>query len=49
MPSGKPDVVRPQGTVIDGPADWRKGSTWVLQCEDGQVIRAHAVPPPDAA
>ena len=36
------------GTVIDGPADWRKGSTWVLQCEDGAVIRAHAVPPSDA-
>ena len=46
-----PDIMEAlarQGTVIDGPADWRKGSTWVLQCEDGQVIRAHAVPPPDA-
>jgi 8-oxo-dGTP diphosphatase len=36
-----------RGTVIDGATDWRKGSTWVLTREDGVVVRAHAVPPPD--
>ena len=37
-----PDIMEAlarRGTVIDGAADWRKGSTWVLQCEDGEVIR----------
>jgi 8-oxo-dGTP diphosphatase len=46
-----PDVMEAlarRGTVIDGPADWRKGSTWVLTREDRTVVRAHAVPPPDA-
>jgi hypothetical protein len=33
--------------VIDGAMDWRKGTTWVLTREDGVVVRAHAVPPPD--
>ena len=35
-----------RGTIIEGAADWRKGSTWVLEREDGVVVRAHAVPPP---
>jgi 8-oxo-dGTP diphosphatase len=39
-------IVR-RGAVIDGATDWRKGSTWVLSREDGQIARAHAVPPPD--
>ena len=46
-----PDVMEAlarRGTVIDGPADWRKGSTWVLTREEGTIGRAHAVPPPDA-
>jgi 8-oxo-dGTP diphosphatase len=46
-----PDVMEAlarRGTVIDGPADWRKGSTWVLTREDGTIVRARAVPPPDA-
>ena len=39
-------IVR-RGAVIDGATDWRKGSTWVLAREDGRIVRAHAVPPPD--
>ena len=35
-----------RGTIVEGAADWRKGSTWVLEREDGVVVRAHAVPPP---
>jgi hypothetical protein len=46
-----PDLIEAlvrRGAVIDGAMDWRKGSTWVLTREDGQVVRAHAVPPSDA-
>jgi phosphohistidine phosphatase SixA len=46
-----PDLIEAlvrRGAVIDGATDWRKGSTWVLTREDGEVVRAHAVPPPDA-
>ena len=35
-----------RGTIVEGAADWRKGSTWVLEREDGVVVRAHAVPSP---
>jgi phosphohistidine phosphatase SixA len=45
-----PDLIEAlvrRGTVIDGAMDWRKGTTWVLTREDGVVVRAHAVPPPD--
>jgi 8-oxo-dGTP diphosphatase len=45
-----PDLIEAlvrRGTVIDGPTDWRKGTTWVLEREDGVVVRTHAVPPPD--
>jgi phosphohistidine phosphatase SixA len=31
---------------IDGEPDWRKASTWVLEREDGDVVRATSWPPP---
>jgi phosphohistidine phosphatase SixA len=43
-----PDVIEAlarRGMIVDGQPDWRKGSTWVLERTDGQVVRAHAVPP----
>ena len=48
IPDAMEALVR-RGAVIDGPADWRKGSTWVLTREDDAIVRAHTVPPGDAA
>ena len=46
-----PDVMEAlarRGTVLEGPADWRKGSAWVLTREGRAIVRAHAVPPADS-
>jgi 8-oxo-dGTP diphosphatase len=37
-----------EGATISGDRDWKKGSTWVLEREDGRVVRAKYLPPPDA-
>jgi 8-oxo-dGTP diphosphatase len=45
-----PDVIGAlgrRGTLFSGTADWRKGSTWILTREDGEIVEARAVPPPD--
>jgi 8-oxo-(d)GTP phosphatase len=36
-----------RGATIVGERDWKKGSTWMLEREDGRVVRASYVPPPD--
>ncbi|MEX2275818.1 MAG: phosphoglycerate mutase family protein [Actinomycetota bacterium] len=41
------EALAADGLRIEGPAGWRKGSTWVLEREDGRFIRARYVPPPD--
>lgn len=41
------DALSAYGLQIVGPAGWRKGSTWILEREDGGFVRARYVPPPD--
>ena len=44
-----PDVIQAlerRGCTINGPADWRKASTWVLTRHDGAVTGAECWPPP---
>ena len=36
------------GAAIAGERDWKKGSVWVLEREDGRVARARYLPPPEA-
>jgi 8-oxo-dGTP diphosphatase len=36
-----------RGASIVGERDWKKGSTWMLEREDGRVVRASYLPPPD--
>ena len=36
-----------RGCRIAGDPDWRKASTWVLERDDGEVVRATCWPPPD--
>lgn len=36
-----------RGATIVGERDWKKGSTWMLEREDGRVVRASYLPPPD--
>jgi 8-oxo-dGTP diphosphatase len=38
------EIITRQGGVIDGPADFSKGSTWVLERANGRVERLSAVP-----
>ena len=38
------EVLTRQGATLVGPADWRKGSTWVLERDAGRVVRTYAVP-----
>jgi 8-oxo-dGTP diphosphatase len=43
-----PDVIEAllrRGTVLDGQPDWRKGATWVVTRDDGEVTRVRAEPP----
>lgn len=35
-----------QGMTIDGDRDWKKGSVWVLERQDGRFVRAKYVAPP---
>ena len=39
------EILTRQGAELEGPADWRKGSTWVLERAGHKVLRTHAVPP----
>ena len=34
------------GVPMEGPLVWKKGSTWVLERDGGQVVRMRYVPPP---
>jgi 8-oxo-dGTP diphosphatase len=35
-----------RGCRVVGEPDWRKASTWVLEREDGDFVRALSLPPP---
>jgi hypothetical protein len=35
------------GLSLAGEAGWRKGSTWILDRDDGRFVRARYLPPPD--
>jgi len=41
------ETLAADGLRIAGPAGWRKGSTWILERENGRFVRARYVPPPD--
>lgn len=43
------EILTRQGAEVEGPADWRKGATWVLERTGHKVLRASAVPPGDVA
>jgi 8-oxo-dGTP diphosphatase len=43
------DALLRRGTVVAGQPDWRKGSTWILEREGGEIVRATAEPPPTSA
>ncbi len=34
------------GACLDGPSESKKGSIWVLEREDGRIVRARYLPPP---
>ncbi len=39
-----------RGCEVTSPPDWRKGSVWVLERDaGGEIITAHAWPPPDVS
>ena len=38
------ELVR-HGMAVDGEPDWRKGSTWVLERDGDEFVRARAIPP----
>jgi 8-oxo-dGTP diphosphatase len=45
-----PDVIaalQRRGTVVEGPVDWRKGVTWVLERDGESVVCARSVAPPE--
>ena len=39
------EILTRQGAELDGPADWRKGATWVLERTGHKVLRAATMPP----
>jgi 8-oxo-dGTP diphosphatase len=39
------EILTRQGAELEGLADWRKGSTWVLERVGQRVVRAHTVAP----
>jgi 8-oxo-dGTP diphosphatase len=39
------EVLTRQGAELDGPADWRKGTTWVLERTGARVLRTYTVAP----
>ena len=39
------EILTRQGAELDGSADWRKGTTWVLERTAHKVLRASTVPP----
>lgn len=45
-----PDVIaalQRRGTVVEGPVDWRKGVTWILERDGESVVCARSVAPPE--
>jgi len=45
-----PDVIaalQRRHAVVEGPVDWRKGVTWVLERDGDSVVCAHSVAPPE--
>jgi phosphohistidine phosphatase SixA len=40
------DALVRRGMAVAGPADWRKGTTWVLERDGDLVVRGRALPPP---
>ena len=43
------DALVRRGCEIASVPDWRKGSVWVLERADGEIVSADVWPPPDAA
>ena len=41
------DELRERGVPLDGPAWAKKGSTWILRLEQGRIVGARYMPPPD--
>jgi 8-oxo-dGTP diphosphatase len=39
------EILTRQGAELEGPADWGKGATWVLERAGHKVLRTHTVPP----
>ena len=42
------DALVRRGMTIEGEAEWRKGSMWVLERGRIGIVRAHAEPPPSS-
>ena len=40
------DALVRRGMAVHGEPDWRKGSYWILDREDGDFVSARAIPPP---
>ena len=40
------EALERRGCEFNGAPDWRKGSTWVLTREEGEIVAAEAWPPP---
>ncbi len=38
--------LRRRSATLEGPLELRKGSTWVLELDDGQITRGSYLPPP---
>lgn len=43
--AGVVDQLAAEGTAIDGPLEWKKGSIWVLEVAKGNITSAGYVPP----
>ena len=43
------DVLATEGMALDGPRACKKGSTWVLDAEDGCFVRGRYVGPPEVS
>jgi phosphohistidine phosphatase SixA len=34
------------GVSLEGPLEWQKGATWILEADDGAFVRGRYLPPP---
>jgi 8-oxo-dGTP diphosphatase len=41
------DRLQQEGMEVSGPAESKKGSVWVIKAEEGRLVRATYLPPPD--